>query len=234
MRCTAPTGGAREKERCVCKVSEHKPKVLEKCVEWKKQNKTEQCIMGVYFQNKSPDTEKKKKIKRLQVKKQKGCFWLTQTHGCLRAWSAVIRLAGLIVNIWLIRFLASGVTVSHSGEGNWRRRKKKNVTFCIYYIEFNGKKNDLKRKKRVEPNRHQTCYYKTNKKKKWICVFTFFIFSQLCKKNIETRKCKVKVWMMKRWDSGRADYYPGSSQSFHINPSYYAHSLDAVACNYGN
>lgn len=145
MRCTAPAGGAREKERCVCKVSEHKPKVLEKCVEWKKQNKTEQCIMGVYFQNKSPDTEKKMKIKRLQVKKQERCFWLTQTHGCLRAWSAVIRLAGLIVNIWLIRFLASGVTVSHSGEGNWRRRKKKkNVTFCIYYIEFNGKKNDLK------------------------------------------------------------------------------------------
>lgn len=179
MRCTAPTGGAREKERCVCKVSEHKPKVLEKCVEWKKQNKTEQCIMGVYFQNKSPDTEKKKKIKRLQVKKQKGCFWLTQTHGCLRAWSAVIRLAGLIVNIWLIRFLASGVTVSHSGEGNWRRRKKKkNVTFCIYYIEFNGKKNDLKRKKRVEPNRHQTCYYERNKKKEVnLCFYIFYFFS---------------------------------------------------------
>ena len=44
---------------------------------------------------------------------------LTQTHGCLRACSAVILLAGLIVNIWLIRFFASGVTVSHSGEGNW-------------------------------------------------------------------------------------------------------------------
>lgn len=43
---------------------------------------------------------------------------LTQTQGCLSAWSAVILLAGLIVNIWLIRFLASGVTVSHSGEGN--------------------------------------------------------------------------------------------------------------------
>lgn len=43
---------------------------------------------------------------------------LTQTHGCLSASWAVILLAGLIVSIWLIRFLASGVTVSHSGEGN--------------------------------------------------------------------------------------------------------------------
>lgn len=43
---------------------------------------------------------------------------LTQTQGCLRACSAVILLAGLMVNIWLIRFLASGVTVSHSGDGN--------------------------------------------------------------------------------------------------------------------
>lgn len=43
---------------------------------------------------------------------------LTQTHGCLRACSAVILLAGLMVSIWLMRFLASGVTVSHSGEGN--------------------------------------------------------------------------------------------------------------------
>lgn len=44
---------------------------------------------------------------------------LTQTHGCFRASWAVILLAGLIVSIWLIRFLASGVTVSHSGDGNW-------------------------------------------------------------------------------------------------------------------
>jgi len=43
---------------------------------------------------------------------------LTQIHGCLIAWSAVILFAGLMVSIWLIRFLASGVTVSHSGEGN--------------------------------------------------------------------------------------------------------------------
>lgn len=53
------------------------------------------------------------------------CVWLysvmcalTQTHGCFRASWAVILLAGLIVSIWLIRFFASGVTVSHSGEGN--------------------------------------------------------------------------------------------------------------------
>lgn len=44
---------------------------------------------------------------------------LTQTHGCLRASWAVMRLAGLMVSIWLMRFFASGVTVSHSGEGNW-------------------------------------------------------------------------------------------------------------------
>lgn len=49
---------------------------------------------------------------------------LTQTQGCLSAWSAVILLAGLIVNIWLIRFLASGVTVSHSGEGNCEAQRK--------------------------------------------------------------------------------------------------------------
>lgn len=49
-----------------------------------------------------------------------GCWTraLTQTHGCLRASWAVILFAGLIVSIWLIRFFASGVTVSHSGEGN--------------------------------------------------------------------------------------------------------------------
>ena len=46
------------------------------------------------------------------------CQTLTQIQGCLRAPSAVILLAGLMVSIWLMRFLASGVTVSHSGEGN--------------------------------------------------------------------------------------------------------------------
>lgn len=54
------------------------------------------------------------------VQRMNGCLeTLTQTHGCLRASWAVILLAGLMVSIWLIRFLASGVTVSHSGEGNW-------------------------------------------------------------------------------------------------------------------
>lgn len=47
-----------------------------------------------------------------------GATALTQTHGCLRASWAVMRLAGLMVSIWLMRFFASGVTVSHSGEGN--------------------------------------------------------------------------------------------------------------------
>ena len=42
---------------------------------------------------------------------------LTQIHGCLRASEDVMRLAGLTVSILLIRFLASGVTVSHSGDG---------------------------------------------------------------------------------------------------------------------
>ena len=42
---------------------------------------------------------------------------LTHIQGCLRASVAVILLAGLTVNILLIRFLASGVTVSHSGDG---------------------------------------------------------------------------------------------------------------------
>lgn len=42
---------------------------------------------------------------------------LTQIHGCFKASAAVIRLYGLTVNIWLIKFFASGVTVSHSGDG---------------------------------------------------------------------------------------------------------------------
>lgn len=46
----------------------------------------------------------------------------TQIQGCLRASEAVMRLEGLIVNILLIRSLASGVTVSHSGEGNYTQR----------------------------------------------------------------------------------------------------------------
>ena len=42
---------------------------------------------------------------------------LTQIHGCFNASDAVMRLYGLTVNIWLIKFFASGVTVSHSGDG---------------------------------------------------------------------------------------------------------------------
>lgn len=58
---------------------------------------------------------------------------LTQTHGCLRASCAVILLAGLMVNIWLMRFLASGVTVSHSGEGNYRKHRSM-VIFWLHKL----------------------------------------------------------------------------------------------------
>lgn len=50
-----------------------------------------------------------------------GCGTPTQIQGCLRASVAVTLLAGLMVSILLIRSLASGVTVSHSGEGNCSR-----------------------------------------------------------------------------------------------------------------
>ena len=40
-----------------------------------------------------------------------------QIQGCFNASAAVIRFAGLTVSIELIKFFASGVTVSHSGEG---------------------------------------------------------------------------------------------------------------------
>lgn len=48
------------------------------------------------------------------------CVCVTPTHiqGCFRASEAVTLLAGLIVSILLIKSLASGVTVSHSGDGN--------------------------------------------------------------------------------------------------------------------
>lgn len=42
---------------------------------------------------------------------------LTQIQGCLSASCAVIRLDGFTVNMLFMRFFASGVTVSHSGEG---------------------------------------------------------------------------------------------------------------------
>lgn len=49
-----------------------------------------------------------------------GARSLTQIHGCFSASEAVMRLAGLIVSILLMRSLASGVTVSHSGDGNFK------------------------------------------------------------------------------------------------------------------
>ena len=47
----------------------------------------------------------------------------TQIHGCFKASEARIRLAGFTVNILLIKFLASDVTVSHSGEGYYNNKK---------------------------------------------------------------------------------------------------------------
>lgn len=58
------------------------------------------------------------------------CRWcrtsesLTEIQGCLSASAAVIRLDGLMVNILLMRSLASGVTVSHSGEGNYEEQSR--------------------------------------------------------------------------------------------------------------
>lgn len=52
---------------------------------------------------------------------------LTEIQGCLRASEAVMRLAGLIVSILLMRSFASGVTVSHSGEGNFKRERERNI-----------------------------------------------------------------------------------------------------------
>jgi hypothetical protein len=46
----------------------------------------------------------------------------TQIHGCFKASEAVILFEGLTVSIWLIRFFASGVTVSHSGEGYYKQK----------------------------------------------------------------------------------------------------------------
>lgn len=61
---------------------------------------------------------------------------LTQTHGCFRASWAVILLAGLIVSIWLIRFLASGVTVSHSGDGNYTNTCINHVLISILCNDY--------------------------------------------------------------------------------------------------
>ena len=51
-------------------------------------------------------------------------YALTQIQGCFRASSERILLDGFTVNIWFIRFLASGVTVSHSGEGYCKMKLK--------------------------------------------------------------------------------------------------------------
>ena len=48
---------------------------------------------------------------------------LTHIHGCLSASEAVMRLAGLTVSMLLMRCLASGVTVSHSGDGYWSTKQ---------------------------------------------------------------------------------------------------------------
>ena len=67
--------------------------------------------------------DKKKRKKERKGKKNE----VTHIHGCLRASAAVMRLAGLTVSMWLMRFLASGVTVSHSGDGYCVRRQSKNL-----------------------------------------------------------------------------------------------------------
>ena len=59
----------------------------------------------------------------------------TQIHGCLRASFAVILLLGFTVSIWLMRFFASGVTVSHSGVGYCFTKKKKK-TYYLYICFF--------------------------------------------------------------------------------------------------
>lgn len=47
----------------------------------------------------------------------------TQIHGTLSAWSAVIRFFGFTVNMLSMRLFASGVTVSHSGLGYWKKEQ---------------------------------------------------------------------------------------------------------------
>lgn len=54
----------------------------------------------------------------------------TQIQGCLRASAAVMRLLGLMVSILLMRSLASGVTVSHSGDGNCQERHRHKTCFA--------------------------------------------------------------------------------------------------------
>lgn len=58
----------------------------------------------------------------------------TQIQGCLRASAAVMRLLGLMVSILLIRSLASGVTVSHSGEGNCQKKRVLNAHYTLVIV----------------------------------------------------------------------------------------------------
>lgn len=58
---------------------------------------------------------------------------LTEIHGCLSTSAAVMRLAGLMVSILLIRSFASGVTVSHSGEGNCGCNKYESDTHHFFW-----------------------------------------------------------------------------------------------------
>lgn len=76
-------------------------------------------------------------IGKVKLKNRVGCFQrditknakkkqskITQIQGCFRASNAVIRFDGFTVSIWLIKFFASGVTVSHSGEGYCHKNKQ--------------------------------------------------------------------------------------------------------------
>ena len=58
---------------------------------------------------------------------------ITQIQGCFKASLALIRFAGLTVNMRLIRFLASAVTVSHSGEGYYEKRR--NIGELVSFYE---------------------------------------------------------------------------------------------------
>lgn len=65
-------------------------------------------IFGAYPQN----LQKFRSCWQLRFKPE-----LTHIHGCFKASEAVILLEGLTVNMLFIRLFASGVTVSHSGDG---------------------------------------------------------------------------------------------------------------------
>lgn len=58
----------------------------------------------------------------------------TQIHGCLRASLAVILLLGFTVSIWLMRFFASGVTVSHSGDGYYQSGRENHESLLLLLL----------------------------------------------------------------------------------------------------